>query len=318
VINFWLLGGSVFLDNLCNKVDIPYKVCFSVKDNKGLAKFGWTVLTRGEFAVGVELQLRVYEQVSSRRMPINSFRNLARTADGVKYIREKSWIQRLVGDLSHADIMKKREALWTLGNIGSTDLGFEELKTTKAFEEVLRMGENEGHLSLRGTFMYIANLFSLSNTGRSELEKHAWLAHWSNNMGWICMPKDLSRLFRIKELRTQKAGFWPLQARLWQKYDEFMRRGTDEQARKLMENISLLCNDLTSKTAMNEINRILREVPSLTRNKHAFLGAMMMLQHFNFRPEARCALFIRFTEFFRNPQVASQLDEEDAHLLYEL
>lgn len=126
------------------------------------------------------------------KIPPHIFGELVRTKKGVEMLKKENYLDRFIHDIRGNDIpiLNKRASLWAIGHIGQSKGGIQILLEKNVVRDIIYMAENQKHLSLRGTCLYILNMISVTSDGRQELEKYNWLSHWNSNLGWICIPKE--------------------------------------------------------------------------------------------------------------------------------
>jgi hypothetical protein len=49
-------------------------------------------------------------------------------------------------------------------------------------KDLVEMAETQPYLSLRGTCLYILNMFGRTSEGRFALEELKWVSYWNNNI----------------------------------------------------------------------------------------------------------------------------------------
>ena len=118
-------------------------------------------------------------------MPPHIFGELVKTDEGVECLKKKSYMESFISDVRNPNcsMLKKRSSLWALGHIGRTKKGIEIIIQNKLMADLVKMAESHEYLSLRGTCIYVLNMFANSFNGRTELEKFNWISHNKNNIG---------------------------------------------------------------------------------------------------------------------------------------
>lgn len=96
---------------------------------------------------------------------------LAKTPEGCMLIRAGGHFREFAEIIKspHPSSIQKRAALWALGQIGSSPLGFNLLMETDIVEYVSDQAKNCHTLSMRGTCFYILGLLSRSEKARHRL-----------------------------------------------------------------------------------------------------------------------------------------------------
>lgn len=134
-------------------------------------------------------------------MPINLYKSLASMPEGIKMIEDSGHVQEFKQILSNPDVetLPKRAALWALANIGQSEDGFELLSKFGLIELIIDIAQNAEQFSLRGACIYIMGLLSETYRGITALKQHDW--ERSNSNLPICLPKNISILFKIKPVK---------------------------------------------------------------------------------------------------------------------
>lgn len=103
--------------------------------------------------------------------------------------------------------MELRAALWSLGHIGATELGFTAIMNCDpAFVSWCIEGAcNCLYFSIRGTFFHVLGLLGRTNAGARVLSAANWDSSLSGSNSAVAIPHRPSALFA-----SQSAGFTPL------------------------------------------------------------------------------------------------------------
>lgn len=106
------------------------------------------------------------------------------------------------------NVLTIRSLLWSLGNIGSCDHGFNAIDTVDpTFMDWCVDGACScPHFTIRATYFYVLGLFSRSNAGCRKISKRGWdfASHGSNSA--VAFPRSPALLFRkiVEKSNTKK------------------------------------------------------------------------------------------------------------------
>lgn len=200
--------------------------------------------------------------------------------------------------------LEQRAALWALGHIGSTAIGFELLSETNIVELISHQAMTCPTLSMRGTCFYILGLLSRSDPGRAKLSSLGWQFSPQAEAG-VIVPVDFCAFMRVPD--TPYVGSWAV--------DEKNKYGVDYVPLKdngpgemtatngaslgkiILGHITNLCNTVTQKTSLNALRSLRNNYKELFASPVLFAEAMKLLGAYSFRREARrCILFELFSQ----------------------
>ncbi|EGR34184.1 hypothetical protein IMG5_020990 [Ichthyophthirius multifiliis] len=333
-INFNLSVGKSFIDKNCNELPDPSSILvrcdfsdskqYERIDNNLIIKKGGIhfIFLFDENSNTVKLtQIKLYMKVSENKslqekVPQHFFGELVKTTLGKKILRENRIIEQCVDDIRNYNIpiLNKRASLWAIGNIGYSIEGIDmisNLYQNQIVQDLVRLAEQSDILSLRGTCLYILNMLANTELGRSQLKELDWISHWNQNIGWLVTPNNMRQFFYIRN--TNKEGlrtYWPNQNENWDRYISFQKKviQNNDQS-KLLQNIALMSNALSSKNASMEIKKIYKSNPGLFEDKIVIYSVILMLDFYKFRFENRKFIFNFFEKAFSNQEVFSILDQ---------
>lgn len=141
-------------------------------------------------------------------VPPHFYRELTRTQEGCKLLREKGHFDEFAATIREYGmqsddpemIVKVKGCLWAVGNVGSMELGAPFLESCDVVEQIVNIAQNHEVMSLRGTAFFVLGLISRSVHGLEILLENGWDANTNvlgNSLGF-CIPTDLSKLFSLK------------------------------------------------------------------------------------------------------------------------
>ncbi|XP_053557196.1 rapamycin-insensitive companion of mTOR isoform X2 [Bombina bombina] len=113
--------------------------------------------------------------------------------------------QNIVPDLSYTvrspsldgweGVKQLKAALWSLGNIGSSNWGLNLLQEENVIPDIVALAHHCEVLSIRGTCAYVLGLLSKTKQGCDILKQHNWDAvRHSRKHPWPVIPDDMEQL----------------------------------------------------------------------------------------------------------------------------
>ncbi|KAF8539718.1 Rapamycin-insensitive companion of mTOR, N-term-domain-containing protein [Trichophaea hybrida] len=141
-------------------------------------------------------------------VPPHFYRELARTSEGCKLLREKGHFEEFALFIQqhgqeHEDpeiVTKVKGCLWAVGNIGSMPYGAPFLDEAEIVEPIIRIAETSQVLTLKGTAFFALGLISKTMQGLEILLEHGWdgtTSTMGETLGF-CVPLDLRRLLSVE------------------------------------------------------------------------------------------------------------------------
>ncbi|KAM4707550.1 rapamycin-insensitive companion of mTOR [Discoglossus pictus] len=114
-------------------------------------------------------------------------------------------VQNIVPDLSYTvrsptldnweGIKQLKAALWSLGNIGSSNWGLNLLQEENVIPDIIALAQLCEVLSIRGTCAYVLGLLSKTKQGCDILKHHNWdSVRHSRRHPWPVVPDDMEQL----------------------------------------------------------------------------------------------------------------------------
>ncbi|KRX02551.1 Armadillo-type fold [Pseudocohnilembus persalinus] len=217
IINLVLKVGNCYVDNNCKESQDPYQVKTSYQERKDKGRYedGRYIVEKNEIQFyfdtindrnqiwlsEIRIHLKMGEnKTNMQKIPPHIFGELVKTKQGIQLLQKKQYLQKFITDLRSQEvpILEKRSSLWAIGHIGQNKKGIKLLIDQDVVKDIVKMAEQQQHLSLRGTCLYVINMICNTNEGRMELEKFNWYSHWNSNLYWICIPQQSNQFFQIK------------------------------------------------------------------------------------------------------------------------
>ncbi len=140
-------------------------------------------------------------------VPPHFYRELTRTAEGCRLLREKGHFSEFVSTIRECGmerddaevIVKVKGCLWAVGNVGSMELGAPFIEESNVVDAIIRIAQASEILSLRGTAFFVLGLISRSLHGAEMLDEAGWdgaATTMGESLG-LYIPLDLHRFFSV-------------------------------------------------------------------------------------------------------------------------
>jgi hypothetical protein len=255
------------------------------------------------------------------RVPPHFYRELARTQEGCKLLRDKGHFEEFAATIRDHGmetedpeiLLKVKGCLWAVGNVGSMELGAPFLEETDVVELIVKIAETHEVMSLRGTAFFVLGLISRSIHGLEILSEHGWDSN-TTTMGeslGLCIPNDLRKLFSYTPWQHQKAldivlGDEQKAAIAASKKDD------DITNQRILELVVDLGNNMTTKRAINELMYIKQKKAPGFRQPKLFKKIITMLECHHFRlPVRRIVIDLFDRSVMRQIVLDEEGSEED-------
>lgn len=251
-------------------------------------------------------------------VPPHFYRELARTEEGCKLLREKGHFEEFAATIRDqgmqtADpeiVLKVKGCLWAVGNVGSMELGAPFLEESDVVEQIVKIAENHEIMSLRGTAFFVLGLLSRSIHGLEILSEHGWDSN-TTTMGeslGLCIPNKLGKFFSYTPWKHEKAPEIAL--------DDCQKaavaaatKDNDIINQRILELIIDLGNTVLTKRAISELTHIKQKRVPGFKQPRLFRKIMTILECHNFRlPIRRFVIDL----FDKNVMRQIVLDEESS------
>ena len=149
--------------------------------------------------------------------PPHFYRELARTEEGCKLLRESGHFKEFVATIRSSwavenepeTLLKVRGCLWAVGNVGSMELGAPFLEESNIVDSIVDIAERSAVMSMKGTAFFVLGLISRSLHGMEMLADRGWDAatnEFGRSLGYV-LPPSLEKLFPV---RNWSAPCWLL------------------------------------------------------------------------------------------------------------
>ncbi|XP_069602026.1 rapamycin-insensitive companion of mTOR isoform X2 [Ranitomeya imitator] len=134
-------------------------------------------------------------------LPVHLYGQLVHHKTGCQLLE----VQNVVPDLSYTvrspsldnweGIKQLKAALWSLGNIGSSNWGLNLLQEENVIPDIIALAQHCEVLSIRGTCAYVLGLLSKTKPGCDILKQHNWdTVRHSRRHPWPVVPDDMEQL----------------------------------------------------------------------------------------------------------------------------
>lgn len=253
------------------------------------------------------------------RVPPHFYRELARTREGCKLLRDKGHFDEFAATIrDHGmetedpeTLLKVKGCLWAVGNVGSMGLGAPFLEETDVVEQIVRIAETHEVMSVRGTAFFVLGLISRSIHGLEILSEYGWDSN-TTTMGeslGLCIPNDLRKLFSYTPWQHQKT----LDLVLSEEQKEIIaasKKDEDITNQRILELVVDLGNNMTTKRAINELMYIKQKKVTGFRQPQLFKKIITMLECHQFRLPVRRIIIDLFDRGVLR-QIVLDEDDED-------
>ena len=322
--------GKVYIDTMCKAMGDPLKIRCDANDKKHMAVYvdnSYQINKNGVTFIfahfpeddtirlaQVRLTLKLENMNTlTNKMPPHLFGELVKTKKGVELLKKTHYLDSFIADIFNSDcpILKKRASLWCLGHIGRTKRGITLLTQRNLIPELVKMAEQSEHLSMRGTCLYILNLLATTIEGSLELEKCNWKTMITGGNFKICLPKNLSQFFVIKNSPKDIArSIWTQQEEYWIRYNDTIKSmPLNEDQTDMLKKVLELSSSITHNSAMAELKKkINKNGEGLLNDPYLFLSIVLVLTFYKYRPNSRRNIYGIFEKFLNNPNIFTILD----------
>ncbi|KGY15468.1 hypothetical protein PABG_11453 [Paracoccidioides brasiliensis Pb03] len=227
-------------------------------------------------------------------VPPHFYRELARTTEGCKLLEQSGHFDEFAYTIRNFDLdeedpevlLKVKGCLWAVGNMGSMELSAPFLEETEIVESVVRIAENAGVMTMRGTAFFVLGLISRSRHGMEMLIEAGWDAAVDckgHSLG-SCIPVDLSKLYSVS-FPEYKPSFEEEQA----EKERFKEAATDSDPvrQKILNLIIDMGNTVLSKRAASDLHNLKAKKPEYFRQISLFRKILVLFESHHFRLPAR-------------------------------
>ncbi|PGG99617.1 hypothetical protein AJ79_08477 [Helicocarpus griseus UAMH5409] len=227
-------------------------------------------------------------------VPPHFYRELARTTEGCKLLEQSGHFNEFAYSIRDFNLdeedpevlLKVKGCLWAVGNVGSTELSAPFLEETEIVESIVKIAENAGVMTMRGTAFFVLGLISRSRHGMEMLIEAGWDAAVDpkgQSLG-SCIPRNLSKLYSVSFPR-----YTPDPEEDNAEKERFKAASTDSEPvrQRILNLIVDMGNAVLSKRAASDLHNIKNKKPEYFRAIPLFQKALVLLESHHFRLPAR-------------------------------
>ncbi|KAK3609904.1 hypothetical protein CHS0354_036667 [Potamilus streckersoni] len=153
-----------------------------------------------------------YTRCSSRKrkrkdvfVPVHLYGELVQHKEGYNLLRQQEHVSEYFHcircqELQTAeDILKLKSALWAVGHIGTSSWGISWLQELKIVPEIIRLAEESGVFSVRGTAFFVLGLLASTREGAEALTQYGWESCWKSRTDPWPVVEDRTVLLEAAE-----------------------------------------------------------------------------------------------------------------------
>jgi rapamycin-insensitive companion of mTOR len=219
---------------------------------------------------------------------------ICKTSQGVELFQKKKHFREFIELIQNPNTswIERRAALWSVGQIGSSDTGFKLLQETGIVEYISEQAMQCSTLSMRGTCFYILGLLSMTSAGREVLDKLGWDFPLNTDLA-IAVPKDIVSFLKVP--KTSFVGPWALDPK--NKFGvQTVPSTTGKSSTKLtpenatsviLGHISNLGNNVTQKASHSALQKLRQRYAPFFQSASLMCDAAKMLSSYSFHLPAR-------------------------------
>ena len=228
-------------------------------------------------------------------MPPHFYRELTRTIEGCRLLRESGHFEAFVGSIRKSwaehdnpeTLTKVKGCLWAVGNVGAMELGAPFLEESDVVTWIVKIATSSQVMTMRGTAFFVLGLISRSLHGMEILAEHGWIAatdHLGRSLGY-CLPPSLESLLMMEQADT--SNMVPPRALPPPRKRAKSSTDPDPVHARVLSTLINLCNTVLTKKAAGEIMRIKAKSPEHFSSVVLFRKVMKVLENYNFRLQIR-------------------------------
>ena len=242
--------------------------------------------------LSIDLESFELEGDNDAHVPPHFYRELTRTKEGCKLLRDKGHFEEFATTIREYGMMfddpelilKVKGCLWAVGNVGSMELGAPFLEECDVVENIVKIAESHEIMSLRGTAFFVLGLISRSVHGLEILSEFGWDSH-TTTMGaslGLCIPQNLGKLLSYQPWQHEKPSDIVMDD-TQTAAAEAARSDHDPVNQRILELVNDLGNTVLQKRSMAELNQMkAKKVPGF-RQPALFKKVMTLLESHHFR-----------------------------------
>jgi len=248
-------------------------------------------------------RLRETEQSDGVYFPPHFYGELAKTKEGLDLLEASGQIPKYIECITNNSIdpIQRRAALWLLGHVGASEMGFTILDKADIVKIIVSLAETSPCLSIRGTCFYVLGMISRVPRAREKLDMLGWESPKNLN-SCICVPKDAknSPLFQLPEYNydgsfaTANTIDYPME--------------TDEIQKEILTSVSHLSNFISAESASRTLKRIKAQHEEYFTSPSLLMEVFKLLGTYKFRLPVRRFIYDMFDGIIGNNETWKKLN----------
>ncbi|WFD42759.1 hypothetical protein MPSI1_001409 [Malassezia psittaci] len=217
-------------------------------------------------------------EINGPPLPPHFYGQLVATQGGSSLLQGTDHIQQFKHQVRNVieehEVLRCKAAIWTLGQIGSSEMGVKMLLEHDAVACLFSLAETAELVSIRATCFHALNFLAKTNLGAEIISKFDWYA--MNAEHSLCLPKKGSPFFYIP---TKPSATTPSITRLLP--------APDPRENHIVTWLSSLGNGAITSTAWHALSRTHAENPERFKSMALFSRAVHLMDEYSLRLTAR-------------------------------
>lgn len=227
-------------------------------------------------------------------IPRHMFGELARTTLGRQLLATHGIVSDLVAQVKDENSSNsvRRAALWSLGHIGATEAGFNDVYSEfpTIIPYCIELATMSANYTLRATCFSVLGLFSRTEAGSRQLSLHQWDCAPVHNIP-LSIPRDMSVLFqRVKgESVCSNCGQLPPGSVV------DSNTASDELERDILMCIAKLPGQIMYKDNFAKLQQYHKTHPDVFNRRSFYISVHQVLSSYSFKLSIRRAVINMFS-----------------------
>eukprot|EP01038_Epipyxis_sp_PR26KG_P005836 gene5836-8052_t len=238
-------------------------------------------------------------------MPRHMYGELSRTLEGCEQLEKLNIVRDLLKVVRSPLVtnLDLRSALWSLGHIGSNELGFTTIDNIDPVfvEWCIDNVKNSTNFCSRGIFFFVLGLLSRNIRGCRKLMKLQWDSVPIGSHSAVAIPKDPSELFAPQPDESTIFGS-PTHATtrpLQKRYSHVLSAVSSASAVAMAEHevlnlISKMPGIILYRDCKNKLDKLKRDSPDLFKRRNLFIEVHKMFESYSFKLSVRREIMALF------------------------
>lgn len=238
-------------------------------------------------------------KLKNSKLPLHLFGYLAQTKEGCKLIEKiddfELMCKFLRNHLHESHVLKLKSYIWTLAHIGSSDYGFNYLKTLTPDYHILNtisdMSLTSPFFSIRGICIYSLCIFCKSSLSRELLQSLGW--HLDDG---ICVPKNIKLTLKTNSWKFN--GSWP--AKRDCTFYTSKDLNLDKSEEEILKHIGNLSNPIIASANSKQVTALKQSNPTCFGSMKLLLQALRLTTNYQYKITLRRFIFDLFDKVVWN------------------